>query len=174
MNGNINVDHAADRLLALVTAETTYHNHKETMAYSAATLLIAASAGSLNVAPFWQHYNLYLFLLFVTLLVISAYATGKYVKWQFDMRLESATRKHCYISVATQWTHSPPSADDLTPTPYERKDQHSFPKFVVKKLEEREPIQRKIVRVSERATFALMALWSIAAIINVISKWTCT
>jgi hypothetical protein len=86
----------------------TYHNHKESMAYNAATLYVAASSALILTKPFWCGYSTEAFIMFIVLLIGIAAMALFYVRWQLSMRRDAAVRFGGCTNLAAAWVKSEP------------------------------------------------------------------
>lgn len=162
-------------ITSLLTAQGTYHNHKERMAYNAATLYMAGATALILAPPFWQFYPKPAFVLFVVALIAIAAIGFVYVRWQLRMRRIAAVRVSACWNLATIWLHTSPTPADLEPSVETVQSLHRsalvFPKALIEQFGPVGEITDQGLRTSVFTTYLIMIAWAGVAIVRVLTSF---
>ena len=159
-------------VLQIIHNRQAYHDHKERMAYNAATLYIAAFAALGISTPFWKEYQPLVFLMTSLILVFFA-ATGLfYVSWQLTRRRRAAVVSNACFRVAATWLSTgAPTREDLMPKPVPPGSHLLFPKAVADQVKVAAPILRKELWWPETITLAAMLVMAVGGTFQVALRW---
>jgi hypothetical protein len=161
-----------DLLLAHLTEYSSYHAQKETMTWASATFFVAAVVILVAADPFWRCWDARAFVPFVALLVVTGIVAGAFVWLQFRRRQQSAHFVQACKNVGARWVVSSPKDEDLEPTLVDEfaKRGQLFPKVLA--LEYRKIMgEPEGIWWDEVATYLIMGLWSVAALLKVVLTW---
>ncbi len=142
-----------------------YHNHKEQMAYGAATLYLAATtAAAITPARIWEPTISKLwFILSINALGLVAIS---FVRWQLGKREFAADLVKACGDLLTENLSGGEKSAALTAAPY---GEHQFPAVLADRLAKIAD-DRKLLegpRTSEFITYVAMGLWTCVAVIRV-------
>ncbi|MBI4348481.1 MAG: hypothetical protein HY553_16695 [Elusimicrobia bacterium] len=155
----------------------TYRQNKEQMAYGATVLYLGAAAWIVSGTAFWTGFAPWQFAGLSLLFAVTAGGAFLFVGWQFQQRRRASDMVHACMRVTANWLRNGFGNDDVEPvllaSPgvfWSGTGLMWGPKAVADQLTER--IRGRTSWWAPRdVTFAVMAVWTLAAASRIVFEW---
>lgn len=152
-----------------IQAHERYHTQKENLTWLIDVAYLSATVLLVGREPFWKTWPPTGLSLWLTLLVVTAVAVLTFLHSQFQDRHRASAFFVAVSDVATTWIAEPPRHDDLQPRPLQELSGMLVPTAVEARF--RDVFHAKS-SLPQRVTFALVVVWSFAALSYVIAMYS--